>query len=482
MKIVKKIIWWLLAIPLLLIAAIVIVQTYYHFTPVPLSAEAQALNARAAKLPEVTENGYRLNGLEAPREQDPVAYGQCLASAWEQLRDSQTAAAGATAKLTTAAAETSAKQREARLKALDDACLKGGVGLALPKILSDVRIRPSTTGEQWQLLASAAVDETVMTRIAAVRGGGPKRIGAQFDSPLVSYESWMKLERVRIAQGVIAWQDGRHTSAIDLWGQSIIDNSGVADGNLIGAMISVAAQSQALVAMRGAVANAARIDETSAKKLLAAIVPVEQAPEMLANSMVGEWQLQSSTVQRLYGDPYQSDASGGKPGVFDQAMSRLSMLTADRNDTLNRFASSNLWSQQAMLAVARGGAKPEIPRDLVDLGCETGGDWGMASCMPFLRNPVGRVVSAIAMPMYADYGTRVADLRNLAAATRLTIEARRRGLTGDPLVNFVANAPDGMRDLFTGKPFAYDAAGKRLRIDLKTRSTILGEKNYELPL
>ncbi|HPV22768.1 MAG TPA: hypothetical protein PLJ65_01220, partial [Casimicrobium sp.] len=84
MKTFKKILLWLAAIPLALIAAVVVVQTYYALTPVPLSKEAEELNARAAKLPTVTENGYRLNGLLAPAGQDPVVYGKCIAAADEQ--------------------------------------------------------------------------------------------------------------------------------------------------------------------------------------------------------------------------------------------------------------------------------------------------------------------------------------------------------------------------------------------------------------
>ena len=55
MKIVKKILLGLLAIPLVLLAVVVVVQTYYHLTPVALSTEALELNARAEKLPVLTD-------------------------------------------------------------------------------------------------------------------------------------------------------------------------------------------------------------------------------------------------------------------------------------------------------------------------------------------------------------------------------------------------------------------------------------------
>nr|MBP6530538.1 hypothetical protein [Burkholderiales bacterium] len=49
MKTFKKILLWLAAIPLALIAAVVVVQTYYALTPVPLSKEAEELNACAQR-------------------------------------------------------------------------------------------------------------------------------------------------------------------------------------------------------------------------------------------------------------------------------------------------------------------------------------------------------------------------------------------------------------------------------------------------
>ena len=54
----------------------------------------------------------------------------------------------------------------------------------------------------------------------------------------------------------------------------------------------------------------------------------------------------------------------------------------------------------------------------------------------------------------------------------------------------VASGPGGVhrcrradqRDVFTGQPFAFDAAGGRLRVQLRTPSTVLGQESYELPL
>ena len=136
-----------------------------------------------------------------------------------------------------------------------------------------------------------------------------------------------------------------------------------------------------------------------------------------------------------------------------------------------------------MRKAAQGAVAPEYPTDIGRVGRAAGGRWEML-CLPFTRNPIGEILSAIALPTYPGYGTRVADLRNLAAATRLTIEARRRGLSGDALAQIIASAPNDQRDVFSGKAFVYDAATGQLRIALRERSSTPGEKGatYSLPL
>jgi hypothetical protein len=127
-------------------------------------------------------------------------------------------------------------------------------------------------------------------------------------------------------------------------------------------------------------------------------------------------------------------------------------------------------------------SSPRVDAEEVPALCEALGDWPCL-CLPFLRNPAGRIVAAIATPYYADYDVRIADLRNLTAATGLTIEARRRAILGEALVSFIANPPAGMRDVFTDQPFVYDAALKHVQIELLTKSSVLGDKGmYQLML
>lgn len=107
-------------------------------------------------------------------------------------------------------------------------------------------------------------------------------------------------------------------------------------------------------------------------------------------------------------------------------------------------------------------------------------------CYGALPNPFGRYFldnTGVEASAYERYGVRIADVRNLAAATRLTLEARRRGLTGQGLAAFLADAPPEMRDVFTRQPFAYDAQASELAIVLHHKSHVLGDAGeYRLPL
>ena len=58
----------------MLLLVVVLVQAYYHLSPVEVTAEAKALDAEAALLAAVTDNGFRAYGILAPEGMDPVAF------------------------------------------------------------------------------------------------------------------------------------------------------------------------------------------------------------------------------------------------------------------------------------------------------------------------------------------------------------------------------------------------------------------------
>jgi hypothetical protein len=467
----------LLGIAIGIVLLVVGVQTYYHFTPVALSAETLALNARAAKIPTITENGYRLNGLLAPRALDAVQFGRCRADASEAHRlERDKIPTSMPTSGDRGAIEAYFRAQSDRLAELSAECLKGGVRITLPHTLESNRIRIGLADAQWLELANATPDPVIVARALAVHADGPRRLGTRVDSPMPEFAPLLHFERWNIARARVAWQTNDRAAAIAAWQRTINHWTKSAEYTLIDAMLSAAAISQTLVAMQQSLAYADRVDDVTAAAMLESLKPIESMKETVTASLMAEWQTMSTVVSEMtnYAKAFESTRADPYPS--------FSTVTIDINDSLNVTALAHLSAEQSVSAAARG--ITDTPRQFKGLtrDCEWLGDndvW----CLPFLRNPFGRALAGIATPNYADYGTRIADLRNFAAVTRLTIEARRRGLTGDALTQFIANAPAEMRDVFSGNAFSYDATTKRLRVVLRTKSTVLGEAGpYDVPL
>ena len=485
MRIIKTAVLWLVGLVAAVAAVVLGLQIFYKLSPVALSPETVALNERAAKLPVVTENGYRAYGLLAPKDVDPVRYGRCLVDAQNSQREERLALYNASPSMNDKSAyEAYWKPFTDRAEAVARGCAQGGAPVNLPKALADMRIQPGMTAVQWQALATVTPDPLIVARAEAVWAGDARRLGAAPDAPMIQFASLIQLERWRIARALLSWDSGARPQAAAAWKRSINDWVKSADDTLIDAMISAAALSQDMIGMQDAAARSERIHDATANAALDALAPIESMPQAVADSIVAEWQSTSGLVKSMGTLPSQLYLTGQDDlGWFMRALDHAAKLTYDVNDTLNRMAAAYVQMQRSVLVAARGEPVTLAQGEGLTTGCASLGNWEYL-CLPFLRNPTGRILVGVAAPAYSDYGVRIADVRNLAAATRLTIEARRLALSGTALASFIAGAPAAMRDVFTGKPFSYDPAAKRLRIELRSRSSVLGDKDkgYELAL
>ncbi len=483
MKVARKILLWCVGMVATIATVIIDLQIFYKLTPSMLSSETLSLNERAALLPTVTENGYRLYGLMAPKDVDPVRYGKCLYDASNAHRtERQSLLAKAPAPSDRVAYDAYWKKFSDHEAALTVGCLEGGVRVKIPAELADLRIKLGMEPAQWQLLAAVEPDPIIVARAEAVWAGDARRLGAAPDSPVGSFQELLQLERWRTARALLLWPSD-HMRAVAAWNRSINDWVKTADDTLIDAAVSIVALSQILIGMQDAISRSERVDDAAADAALKALASIESMPKAIGQTMVAEWQLVTEVTKLLQTKPSQSLLQGGEQrGFLSHAFDEALSLTHDVNDTLNRMAFGRQQAELALIAAAQGKVPPDTPLEALTPWCGEWGDWEYL-CLPFSRNPTGRILAIIGVPSYSIYGVRVADLRNLAAATRLSIEARRRALTGNALRQFIDDAPEGMRDVFTGKPFAYDVASKRLRMELRTKSNVLGEKgSYVLAL
>jgi hypothetical protein len=462
-----------IALLLLATVSLVALHTYYHFTPVGLSADAQLLDRRAQALPRDTDNGLRLLGLLAPEEIDPVVFGRCLLNAnrtfWAEYRNQQ--GSGGVSEASDESHQALANSMEEARLSKEEKCANGKPLQVAPTKLPPIRL--NTDAKQWRQLADAPVDPTLLERYEAVMDGEARHLGFSNEDP--SFENFgvlSSLHRIHLARAGDLWASARQEQALDIWEKAVGQWVGVAPESLVSTMLAAAALNQTLISMQVSMQQttnppAAHLME----RVLAITNAVDRLPDALAASGVPEWAMTANMFRQAH---HMSSAPAG-------IKYRIGILLVDTNDTLNRLADQSLKREALFREVAQGRTLPNT----FETACpEYENSMFMhVSCLIFNRNPLGKLAVDISNPAYDEYPIRIADVLNFAAATRLVLSARQQQVTADALPQWVQQAPANMRDIYTGQPFAVEPAGNAVLVNLKHRNSFLGEPGaYRLPL
>lgn len=461
-----------LALLLLATAALVALHTYYHFTPVELSAEARSLDQRAAALPRDTDNGLRLVGLLAPSEVDPITFGRCVLEAerrfWGDLEKDRSQSTSASVEEIQALSERLQQAANAR----KEQCAGTGVLLQEPdsKVLPPLTLH--STAQDWSQWSVVKVDPMLWTRYEQVMGTAPRYLApSMYSSGLKNFGALMTLHRIRMALAVDQWRTGQTEAALGTWEAAMRQWARVAPESLISSMLAVAAMSQTLASMHAAwQEQSSPTDPVVWDRVQSITHMTDSLPAAIEASVVTEWALTAHVVR------HSIPSSGG----VDSNWFPLSTFLYDRDHTLNLLAED----ASARASLLRATAKGKTGTRTIERSCSAPNAWLISpACQIVGRNPVGQVLASVAMNSYEGYGTRVADLLNFAAATRLIAEAKKRGVRPAALPAWIEQAPTNQRDLYTNQPFSLDPTGPALRVLLKSRNLVLGEAGeYRLPL
>jgi hypothetical protein len=452
------------------LASVVLVQTAYPMWPVQPSAAALRLDQEAGQRSLSFENGQRYAGLPAPVGMDPLSFGRC---AYPDVEDR--------ARQVLAGKDLSASSRAER-HALVTRCLQGQALLELPKPGPNDWASPSWTQDHWLNLARSVPEPVLMERADAVWRHGPVRLGIDFDRPGTDPAPLLWLTQWRMASAVGLWRDGHRDEALRTWATSAEHALLVAGDDLAETMRATTTLTRWLLSLQTAVRSGDGLDDFSAAQAKEWVSRVDTLPNAVHRSLISEWQAMVHTLRRT-DDSVRSKWQAKREESPELQASWLYLLSFfgliyDPVDSVNLMATHFEDQRAAMLAAAKALQPEPVAPPVV---CAwLGPFWHV--CRPHERNPFGRWL--VRQPAdHILYGTRVADLRNLAAATRLTIEARRQGLHGEALARFVAQAPEDMRDVFTGQPFPYNRQTRELTIVLREKSPVLGDAGeYRLPL
>jgi len=442
-------------------ASVLLVQVAYLLFPAQPSAAVLRFETEAAQRPIPFENGYRLAGLLAPHGVDPLVFGRCRFPQAEQRAAAQQAGGSM--------AFPSREDIAARM----DECLNGASPLALSPAIDQAIASPAWTQENWYSLGQETPDPVLLERAIAIWNQGGRGFGPDFWQPRPEAAPLLKLAQWRVAAAASQWQDGHADQALAMWsavGQSALRSSG---NDLVETMLSTNELTRLFLSLQTAIRSAEKLDTAHAARAMQIVSTAEAMPQALSASLLSEWQGMAMTFGSM---PEDVGVPTGKDPAPKQTQAKaltrwLIGWVYDPVDSVNQITPHFEGMRSAVFATASGQTpavvEPAHP-------CAVMGDaWHL--CRPYERNPLGRYLVRENAPSYATHGTRIADLRNLAAAARLTIEARRQGLTGEALASFIARAPEGMRDVFTQQAFAYQPDTRTLGIVLRGKSPVLGE-------
>jgi hypothetical protein len=145
----------------------------------------------------------------------------------------------------------------------------------------------------------------------------------------------------------------------------------------------------------------------------------DEVPLALQKSMLSEWQGTEVSLKGLSGTMQPPSSSNIDSMGF--ALTGLIVKAAyDPSDSINRQAVNFKCQRKNVLLATQGEVQNE---ERPSAPCA----WAKVAaplCFAYMRNPFGTRLQG-SPPEYLAYGTRVADMRILAAATRIAIEAKR---------------------------------------------------------
>ena len=463
-----------LALLLLAAVSLAALHTYYHFTPVELSEEARPLDRRASALPRDTDNGLRLVGLLAPREIDPVTFGRCALDAerrfWSDFeKDREHSSSSVSAEESQALSERLLQATNAR----NERCANGRLQLQAPDNKALPSLTLHSTVQDWSLWARVNVDPVLWVRYEQVMGTDPRYLAPNiYSSGIENFGTLTTLHRIRMGQAIEHWRAGRQGAALDVWESAMRQWGRVAPESLISNMVAVSAISHTLASIHVAwQEQPSAMDPEVWERIQAITHLADSLPSAIEATVVTEWALTSDVLRHSIPS---SDEVAGKWLQF-------SGLLHDLNHTLNLFAKDASARAPLLRLTAEG---KTVTWEIVDRSCSAPNAWLVNSLCPIVgRNPLGQVLSSVATKSYQSYGTRVADVLNFAAATRLVAEAKKQAVVPAALPAWLKQAPSDHRDLYTDQPFLFDPAGPALQVPLKQRNPILGDPGeYRLPL
>lgn len=415
--------YWLLPMAVLLLAAGVLLV---NAIDVPLSAEAAAMGEpRAAKVAEADNAYLAAIGMGAPDGADSLTYARAwLAEARAAARENRPEKQ----------AEAKRAQRPALCDAAQTSCLA-----ALQDKEESAAAQIAAYGEDLaryeKLLAYRAFEEIT---------DYPFGMESQFPR----YAPMGAAQRAWLARAALALHAGRVDEALAMAERDIAFQRLMLTGSrtLVGRMVAAANYTRALSFVADLLQTSLADLKPHAPRLQAMLQPLQPAALNLDELMAGEFGM----MKRFLHDP------AGKGVQADWPEKLRLLLFYKRNATINDahafYSGKQQWLRKPPAQLAR-----EIRDEVTEVEMKP---WD------YLYNPMGKILTRVAMPSFSSYALRLHDLDAMNRLLGLAAEIVAADVPAEDVGNFVAKAGARFADPYSGKPMTWDAADKRLSTSL----------------
>lgn len=414
--------YWLLPIGLVFLAAMVLIA---NAIDAPLEVKAAAMGEpRAAGVAEASNAYLAAIGMGADDGADSLAFARAwLAEARAAARDGRPE-----------------KQREARRAqrpALCDAaqtsCLTALPDKAAAAVVATAPLEAYREDiERYEKLIAYRAFEEITDY--------PFGMESQFPR----YAPMGAAQRAWLARAALALQAGRVDEALAAVERDIAFQRLMLSGTrtLVGRMVAAANYTRDLSFVADLLQTSLADLKPHAPRLQAMLKPIEPAALNLDELMAGEFGM----MKRFLHNPADS---GETSGWQEQLRMRFFYK---RNASINEAHAFYSGKQQWL-------RKPpaQLARDVQDEARD-----GQMQPWDYLYNPMGKILTRVAMPSFSAYALRLHDLDAMNRLLGLAAEIIAADVPAEGVADFVAKSDARFFDPYSGKPMTWDAASRQL--------------------
>jgi hypothetical protein len=158
--------------------------------------------------------------------------------------------------------------------------------------------------------------------------------------------------------------------------------------------------------------------------------------------------------------------------IADCAIDRLTTTFLFKpNATVNRsFVSFRETAARSKLPA------PEFLKQAKESQASDQYDWDWLSSWHFAYNPIGKILNAIAVPVYDSYTARVHNLDGFLRLVSLSLAAKGQAIHDADTPGFIARAETNLRNPYTNEPMKWDAGNRAIYFDGMDDNKLLGKR------